>query len=179
MHRTSSLSSTMTQVWRRGHPLGRVNMPTAQKLADCGLTYSQWHTTAICSPTRSTCPRPVAPSPQRLLRNHRRSPTGFPGHHGRIPRTMRHRSPHPSRMRVGVPTGLAKPQRTRRRPRPGGYKRTWPLQQGFDRFYGFLGGETNQWYPDLVERQPFIDQPYLPRMVIISLAIRRIRPLSA
>ncbi|GAF70983.1 unnamed protein product, partial [marine sediment metagenome] len=33
---------------------------------------------------------------------------------------------------------------------------------GFDRFYGFLGGETNQWYPDLVEDNHFIDQPYGP-----------------
>ncbi|RIS16025.1 arylsulfatase, partial [Mycobacteroides abscessus] len=32
---------------------GRVNMPTLQRLADNGLTYSQWHTTALCSPTRS------------------------------------------------------------------------------------------------------------------------------
>jgi arylsulfatase A-like enzyme len=45
---------------------------------------------------------------------------------------------------------------------PGGYRATWPLQQGFDRFYGFLGGETNQWYPDLVEDNHFIDQPYTP-----------------
>ena len=34
---------------------GRINMPTLQKLADNGLIYSQWHTTALCSPTRSTC----------------------------------------------------------------------------------------------------------------------------
>jgi arylsulfatase A-like enzyme len=33
---------------------GRINMPTMQRLADNGLTYSQWHTTALCSPTRST-----------------------------------------------------------------------------------------------------------------------------
>ena len=29
-------------------------------------------------------------------------------------------------------------------------KRNWPVGRGFERFYGFLGGETNQWYPDLV-----------------------------
>jgi arylsulfatase len=32
---------------------GRINMPTLQRLADNGLTYTQWHTTALCSPTRS------------------------------------------------------------------------------------------------------------------------------
>ena len=34
--------------------------------------------------------------------------------------------------------------------------------EGFDRYYGFLGGETNQWYPDLVEDNHFVDQPYSP-----------------
>ena len=33
----------------------------------------------------------------------------------------------------------------------GANKSQWPLQQGYDRFYGFIGGETNQWYPDLTE----------------------------
>ena len=44
----------------------------------------------------------------------------------------------------------------------GGSKSEWPLQKGFDRFYRFLGGETNQWYPDLVEDNRFIEQPYSP-----------------
>ena len=45
---------------------------------------------------------------------------------------------------------------------PGGSRSMWPLQLGFDRFYGFLGGETNNWYPDLVEDNRFIEQPYSP-----------------
>ena len=44
----------------------------------------------------------------------------------------------------------------------GASRSEWPLQKGFDRFYGFLGGETNQWYPDLVEDNKFMDQPYPP-----------------
>jgi arylsulfatase A-like enzyme len=44
----------------------------------------------------------------------------------------------------------------------GASRKQWPLSLGFDRFYGFLGGETNQWYPDLTEDNHFIDQPYLP-----------------
>ena len=44
----------------------------------------------------------------------------------------------------------------------GASRKQWPLQKGFDRFYGFLGGETNQWYPDLVEDNHFIEQPYSP-----------------
>ena len=44
----------------------------------------------------------------------------------------------------------------------GGTKETWPLHQGWDRFYGFLGGETNNWYPDLVNDNHYIDEPYSP-----------------
>src|ERR1700742_1763193 len=63
---------------------GRIEMPTLQRLADGGLTYTQWHTTALCSPTRSC-----------LLtgRNHHQNgyaciaegATGFPGSNGHIP----------------------------------------------------------------------------------------------
>ena len=42
------------------------------------------------------------------------------------------------------------------------WKRRWPLGRGFERFYGFLGGETHQWYPDLVYDNHPIDQPYTP-----------------
>ena len=44
----------------------------------------------------------------------------------------------------------------------GSSKAEWPIARGFDRFYGFIGGETNQWYPDLVEDNHYVDQPYLP-----------------
>ena len=44
----------------------------------------------------------------------------------------------------------------------GGSRKQWPTQLGFDRYYGFLGGETNQWYPDLVEDNHFIEPPYGP-----------------
>jgi arylsulfatase len=41
-------------------------------------------------------------------------------------------------------------------------KRSWPLGRGFERFYGFLGAETNQWYPDLVYDNHPVDQPKSP-----------------
>jgi arylsulfatase A-like enzyme len=44
----------------------------------------------------------------------------------------------------------------------GSSKKDWPLGLGYDRFYGFIGGETNQWYPDLAEDNHYIDQPYGP-----------------
>jgi arylsulfatase len=45
---------------------------------------------------------------------------------------------------------------------PASSKRHWPLGRGFDRFYGFLGAETNQWYPDLVEDNHPVEQPAQP-----------------
>ena len=41
-------------------------------------------------------------------------------------------------------------------------KRNWPLGRGFERFYGFLGAETNQWYPDLIYDNHPVDQPKGP-----------------
>ncbi len=140
---------------------GRINMPTLQSLADNGLMYSQWHTCALCSPTRSTI---------LTGRNHHlnamasitEGATGFPGSNGRIPEACatvgqllqdngwstfwigkNHNVPY---------TDVAS----------GASRKSWPCQMGFDRFYGFIGGETNQWYPDLVSDNHFIDQPYLP-----------------
>jgi arylsulfatase A-like enzyme len=140
---------------------GRINMPTLQKLADNGLMYTQWHTTALCGPTRSTC---------LTGRNHHvngfaeipEGSNGFPGYHGRLPdqcATAAHilQDAGWSTFWVGKDHNVPEQDNA-----PGGYKGTWPLQQGFDRFYGFLGGETNQWYPDLAEDNHFIDQPYMP-----------------
>jgi arylsulfatase A-like enzyme len=44
----------------------------------------------------------------------------------------------------------------------GSSRKEWPLGQGFDRFYGFIGGETNQWFSSLAEDNHYIDQPYGP-----------------
>src|SRR4029078_10905136 len=41
-------------------------------------------------------------------------------------------------------------------------KRNWPTGRGFERFYGFLGAETNQWYPDLVHDNHPVDAPATP-----------------
>jgi arylsulfatase A-like enzyme len=140
---------------------GRVNMPTLQQLADQGLRYTQWHTTALCSPTRSTI---------LTGRNHHlngmaaitEAATGFPGSNGRIP---------PQAATIGQilqdngysTYWLGKDHNVPEQDvASGATRKQWPLSMGFDRFYGFLGGETNQWYPDLTEDNRFIDQPYGP-----------------
>jgi arylsulfatase len=140
---------------------GRINMPTMQKLADNGLRYSQWHTTALCSPTRSTF---------LTGRNHHvnrcasitEAADGFPGAAGRLPAECA------TIGQVLQDNGystfwLGKNHNVPTEDIASGASRSeWPLQKGFDRFYGFLGGETNNWYPDLVEDNKFIDQPSTP-----------------
>jgi arylsulfatase A-like enzyme len=140
---------------------GRINMPTLDKIAANGITYTQWHTTALCSPTRST-----------LLtgRNHHlngmasitEGATGFPGANGHLPEQAATvgqilQDGGWSTFWIGKNHDVALQDVA-----SGASRRLWPLQKGFDRFYGFLGGETNQWYPDLVEDNHFIDQPYRP-----------------
>lgn len=140
---------------------GIVNMPTSDRIAKNGLIYTQWHTTSVCSPTRST---------MLTGRNHHQngfgsiseSAVGFPGYSGHIPEDNTTiatilRNAGWSTFWVGknhnVPVdafGM------------GASKKDWPLGLGFDRFYGFIGGETNQWYPALIEDNHFIEQPYLP-----------------
>lgn len=140
---------------------GAINMPTLQKLADNGLIYSQWHTTALCSPTRST-----------LLtgRNHHltgnaaitEAADGFPGAHGRIPKQCATigqvlQANGWSTFWIGKNHNVPEQDVS-----SGGSRTQWPTQMGFDRYYGFIGGETNQWYPDLAEDNHFIEQPYGP-----------------
>ncbi|WP_285115114.1 arylsulfatase [Leifsonia sp. fls2-241-R2A-40a] len=140
---------------------GRIQMPTMERLAANGLTYTQWHTTALCSPTRST-----------LLtgRNHHsngfatisESSTGFPGYNSHIPptnATMANvlRDAGWATFWVGKNHNVPIDEWT-----AGASKKNWPLAQGFDRFYGFIGGETNNWFPSLAEDNHYIDQPYLP-----------------
>ncbi|HET6506606.1 MAG TPA: sulfatase-like hydrolase/transferase [Baekduia sp.] len=141
---------------------GGIEMPTMQRLADGGLTYSQWHTTALCSPTRSCF---------LTGRNHHTNgfacitegAIGYPGGHARLPESCAPLAKVLQRRGwntfwIGKNHNVPSEE-----VHAGAPKRYWPLAQGFDRFYGFLGGETNQWYPTLVEDNHFIDQPALPQ----------------
>ena len=140
---------------------GPIPTPNIDKIAADGVRYTQWHTTALCSPTRSC-----------LLtgRNHTRNSmaciteaaVGFPNASGTIP-------PENGMLpeilgelgwntyMVGkwhlCPTdemNLAAP------------RRNWPSGRGFERWYGFLGAESNQWYPDLVYDNHPVDPPKTP-----------------
>lgn len=140
---------------------GRVNMPTAQRLADNGLIYTQWHTTALCSPTRS-CFLTGRDHTTNRIASIMETTNGFPGNSGRIPdecASIGHilQDNGWSTFWVGKDHDVPEEDNA-----PGGSRSRWPLQMGFDRFYGFLGGETNNWYPDLVEDNHYIEAPYTP-----------------
>ncbi len=132
--------------------------PNIDALAAGGLRYTNFHTTALCSPTRAA-----------LLtgRNHHSVGMGglsewdfgYPGMRGRIASS------------AGTLAEMLRDQgfntfATGKWHLTPGFETTaagpfdqWPLQRGFDRFYGFLGGATNQWHPDLALDNHRIEAP--------------------
>jgi len=127
---------------------GPIHMPTVDRLASEGLRYNQFHTTALCSPTRTA-----------LLsgRNHHmnnmgsitETATAFPGNTGQRPNNV---APLAEMLRLnGYSTGFfGKNHETAAwEVSPSGPTNRWPTRSGFDEFYGFIGGETNQWAPFL------------------------------
>jgi arylsulfatase A-like enzyme len=140
---------------------GRINMPTLDQLAAKGLTYTQWHTVALCSPTRST----ILTGRNNTLNASAaitEGAEGFPGASGRIPPQSATIAQILSEngystFWIGKDHNVPEPDIG-----SGGSRDHWPLGMGFERFYGFIGGETNQWFPDLVEDNRFIEPPYGP-----------------
>jgi arylsulfatase A-like enzyme len=140
---------------------GPVETPNIDRIAASGVRFTQWHTTALCSPTRSC-----------LLtgRNHTRNSMaciteaaiGFPNASGTIPPENGMLSEILGE-RGWNTYGVGKWHLT-----PEGEmnlassRRNWPTGRGFERFYGFLGAETNQWYPELVYDNHPVDQPASP-----------------
>jgi arylsulfatase len=140
---------------------GPVHMPTADRLAAEGLRYNQFHTTAVCSPTRTA-----------LLsgRNHHmnnmggitETATAFPGNTGQRPNNV---APLAEMLRLnGYSTGFfGKNHETAPwEVSPSGPTDRWPTRSGFDEFYGFFGGETNQWAPFLYHGMNPVEIPRDP-----------------
>ena len=140
---------------------GPVRMPTADRLAKQGLRYNQFHTTALCSPTRTA-----------LLsgRNHHmnnmgsitETATGFPGNTGQRPNSV---APLAEILRLnGYSTAFfGKNHETAPwEVSVSGPTDRWPTRSGFDKFYGFFGGETDQWNPTLYDGMARIPTPRHP-----------------
>jgi arylsulfatase A-like enzyme len=129
---------------------GPLNMPTLERLAQNGIRYNMFHTTALSSPTRAA-----------LLsgRNHHTTNTGsimetstaFPGNTGQRPGSI---APLATMLRYnGYTTAhFGKNHETAAwEVSPSGPTDRWPTRSGFDKFYGFMGGETNQWAPAIYD----------------------------
>jgi arylsulfatase A-like enzyme len=140
---------------------GPVRMPTADRLATQGLRYNAFHTTALCSPTRTA-----------LLsgRNHHMNnmgaitemATAFPGNTGQRPGSV---APLAEMLRLnGFSTAFfGKNHETAAwEVSPSGPTDRWPTRSGFDKFYGFIGGETDQWAPSLYEGLNRVETPHYP-----------------
>ncbi|MDX6267048.1 MAG: hypothetical protein QOD70_1788 [Frankiales bacterium] len=138
-----------------------IETPTVDRLAAEGLRYTNFHVTPLCSPTRAC-----------LLtgRNHHSSgmgmvpnfSIGYPGYRGQL---------NPSTATIGemaqtqgyTTLGVGKWHLTPMTHFTGaGPFHQWPLQRGFDRWYGTPDGLTNQWKPDLIKDNHWVDAPDKP-----------------
>ncbi|HEX3308718.1 MAG TPA: sulfatase-like hydrolase/transferase, partial [Streptosporangiaceae bacterium] len=138
-----------------------IETPSFDSLAANGLRYNNMHTTALCSPSRSCI---------ITGRNHHSNAmaaitelaSGYPGYNGVIP----FENGFLSEMLVehGYSTFLVGKYHltpSNQETGAGPFDR-WPLGRGFQRFYGFLGGDTSQWYPDLVYDNHPVEPPGTP-----------------
>jgi len=140
---------------------GPIKMPTLERLAGNGLKYNRFHTTALCSPTR------VA-----LLTGHNHHAnnagaimelaTAFPGNTGVRPREIT------TLAEILRQNGYSTAAFGKYHETPpwevsvsGPYDR-WPTGSGFDKFYGFIGGETNQWAPAIFDGVTRVEPPTTP-----------------
>jgi arylsulfatase len=138
-----------------------IQTPNLDRLAANGLRYTNFHTTALCSPSRAA-----------LLTGHNHhsnhlgviaeAATGYPGYDGRVPKS------HATIAEILKQNGysafyVGKWHLTNfdEYSNAGPFER-WPLGMGFERFYGFVGGETNQWFPHLAADNQNIEPPLKP-----------------
>jgi len=137
---------------------GPMRMPTMDRLAREGLLYNNFHTTAICSASRTAL---------KSGRNHHtnnagavmENATGYPGNTGRIPDNV---APLATMLQLnGYSTAaFGKWHETAvwETSVSGPFAR-WPTSQGFDKFYGFIGGETDQWKPLIYDGVTAVNPP--------------------
>jgi arylsulfatase len=128
---------------------GLIEMPTLNRIADMGLRYTNWHTTALCSPTRS-CLLTGRNCHMNGMAVIEEATSGYPGKHGHIP--FENGLLSEILLENGYNTYCVGKWHLcpAEEMNLAANKKNWPTGRGFERYYGFLGGETNQWYPDII-----------------------------
>ncbi len=140
---------------------GPVETPNMRRIADMGVRFSNFHTTALCSPTRASLltGRNATTNGMATIAEFA---SGFPGISTRIPFESGFISEVLGERGYNTYC-IGKWHLT-----PGeecnqaAFKGRWPLGRGFERFYGWLGGETNSYFPDLVHDNHPIEPPARP-----------------
>jgi arylsulfatase len=135
--------------------------PNMDALAQNGLRFSNFHTTSLCSPTRACLltGRNHHAVGMRAISNF---DTGFPNMRGALPRSAA------TLAEILRDNGFATFAAGKWHLAPmaecsaAGPFTNWPLQKGFDRYYGFLQGETDQFFPELTCDNHFVDAPAGP-----------------
>lgn len=140
---------------------GLSETPNLDRLAHNGLLYTSMHTTALCSPTRS-CVLTGRNHHANAMAGITEVSTGYPGYSGAIP----FENGFLSEILLGegyntYAVGKWHLTPAEQTSAAGPYDR-WPLGRGFERYYGFLGGDTHQYYPDLVEDNRQVEPPSSP-----------------
>jgi arylsulfatase A-like enzyme len=135
--------------------------PTFDRLAANGLRYSNFHTTALCSPTRACLLTGRNHHANGMARTVEFS-SGFPGYDATVPPENGF-MPQILRANNYATFALGKWHLApAHEMTPGAPRDHWPLRKGFDRFYGFLAGETDQYHPDLVHDGHQVQPPRTP-----------------
>jgi arylsulfatase len=140
---------------------GPITTPTLDQLAQNGLRYNNFHTTALCSPTRAAL---------KSGRNHHtvnmsfvtELATAFPGATGQIPNATASLAQILRLNGYGTAAFGKWHETASWEASVSGPFDRWPTGQGFDKFYGFIGGETNQWAPFLYDGVTQVELPNDP-----------------
>lgn len=138
-----------------------ISTPNIDRLAAGGLRYTNFHTTGLCSPTRA-CLLTGRNHHAVGMRGVSNMDTGYPNMRGRLPRSaatlaemLREHGYATFATGKWHLTPMAECT-------AAGPFQNWPLARGFDRFYGFMQGETDQFYPELTYDNHHIAPPYGP-----------------
>jgi arylsulfatase A-like enzyme len=140
---------------------GPIETPNMRRIAEMGLKYSNFHTTALCSPTRS-CLLTGRNATSNNMACITEATSGYPGFSGRVPfenGTIAEVLNH-----LGWNTYLVGKWHLTPAEEcdASAWKGRWPLGRGFERFYGFLGAETHQWYPEITNDNHGEEPPATP-----------------